>query len=524
VDAAAQAQLREAERLIRAGALERAYTLCTEIHARHPQAAAPHLLVAEICLARKAPTPALRALSKADRFAPPTGRSEAMRAEALFALRRISDAVAAAERAVALDPNDTPTLLRAGATFSSAGKPERALACFRAAASRDPDAAHLPLATQLHVAGAFAEAEVEYRAALDVDRDDPLAWFSITQLRQNALSDRETTELRAALARASNLDDALVLAHAVAKIQEDAGDYEQALATLIGPKHAKRTAVGYSFDAWDQPMFDAAREGPTRSAGEAGATRAIFVIGLPRTGTTLVERILAAHPSVQSVGEVDDFAVAIKGLAPGELRGTYNPETLRAGAAVDAVALGAAYRARLADRGAIAACVVDKMPLNFFYAGLIHRALPDARIICVRRRAGDSCVANFMQFFRSDSIRYFYQFDLADTARYYAAFDALTAHWRSQLPTDRFMELSYERLVADQEGETRRLLDACGLAWDERCLSFHENASAVMTASAAQVRKPLYASSVSRWKRYGAGVKPALDVLQAHGIAIDGPA
>jgi len=149
----------------------------------------------------------------------------------------------------------------------------------------------------------------------------------------------------------------------------------------------------------------------------------------------------------------------------------------------------------------------DKMPLNFFYAGLIHKALPNARIVALRRDPMDSCLSNYRQLFSTAFSYYNYSLDLDDTATYYKAFDKLLAHWRDALPEDRFTEVHYEDIVHAQEKETRRLLSFCDLPWDEACLRFHENAAPVSTASSVQVRQPLYSGSIGRWRKYGDSLK-----------------
>ena len=167
---------------------------------------------------------------------------------------------------------------------------------------------------------------------------------------------------------------------------------------------------------------------------------------------------------------------------------------------------------------------MDKMPLNVLYAGLIHRALPNARIICLRREPMDVCLANYRQLFATGFSYYNYAFDQEDIARYYIGFDALVGHWRRTLPKDRFMDLAYEDMVADQRGQTERLLAFCGLAWEEACLSFHDQAAPVATASSVQVRQPLYATSVGRWRRHGDALAPMRAILNRAGLVDeDGP-
>jgi hypothetical protein len=153
-------------------------------------------------------------------------------------------------------------------------------------------------------------------------------------------------------------------------------------------------------------------------------------------------------------------------------------------------------------------------------AGLIHRALPDARIVCLRRDPMDSCLSNYRQMFAVDAPLHAYAYDLGWTGEYYVLFDRLVAHWRATLPPDRFMEVRYEDVVSDQETQARRLLDFCGLAWDPAVLEFHRNEAGVATASAAQVRQPVHTGSVGRWRRYGAGLQPLEDTLRAGGVEV----
>jgi hypothetical protein len=164
--------------------------------------------------------------------------------------------------------------------------------------------------------------------------------------------------------------------------------------------------------------------------------------------------------------------------------------------------LGRAYLQATADLRGGAACFIDKMPLNFFYCALLIAAVPNARVIAVRRQPGDTVLSNYRQLFATSFSYYNYAYDLADTVHYYGEYNRLLQHWRSQLPRDQFIEVNYESVVADLEGETARLLSFVGMDWQDACLTFHENAAPVATASSVQVRQPLYATSVGRWRRW----------------------
>jgi hypothetical protein len=267
----------------------------------------------------------------------------------------------------------------------------------------------------------------------------------------------------------------------------------------------------------DRAYLAAAR----RCAGQAPPQDApIFVIGMPRTGTTLVDRILSSHPGVESAGELQAMPLAVKQAAGTRSRTVLDPETVAALAQADLGAVGHDYLARAHHhRRDPALRFVDKFPGNFHYVGIIARALPNARIVCLRRHPMDTVLSNFRNLFAITSRYYDYSYDLMDIARYYARFDRLMAFWQQALP-GLVLELSYEDLVADQEGQTRRLLDHCGLAWNAACLDFHRNAAPVSTPSAAQVRRPLYRDALARWKRHEAELAEVAAYFAAEGIVV----
>jgi hypothetical protein len=242
---------------------------------------------------------------------------------------------------------------------------------------------------------------------------------------------------------------------------------------------------------------------------------------MPRTGTTLVDRILSSHPDVGSAGELQAMPLAVKEAAGTSSRVVVDAETIRASLRADALALGERYMERAAPhRPAGKSHFVDKLPANMLYVGHIAQALPRARIVCLRRNPMDTVWSNFKNLFAPGSAYYFYSNDLLDTARYYARFDRLMASWQRRFP-GRVLELQYEALVADQEGETRRLLDHCGLSWDAATLAFHENRAAVATPSAAQVRRPINADAVDRWRVHAEALEPVRQFFASQGIPVD---
>lgn len=441
-----------------------------------------------------------------------------------IALNRHAEALSAAETAAALAPADALSLDTLGVVFSRAGLHARAIGFFDQACALEPanPSFQFNLAASRQFSGDFDGAEAAYAAALDIEPELHRAWSSRVQLRRQTPDRNFAAELEALFPHpSSDPDRALHLGHALAKTYEDLGDPETALRWLLKAKAAKRASLNYD-PAVDSALFQAAARTFVPGTAAAGdpSPAPIFVVGLPRTGTTLVDRILSSHPDVASIGESTAFALLAKRQAATASNLVLDVETLAAADGFDFPSLGADYVDAVVGLAAGAPRFVDKMPLNVLYAGLIHRALPNARIICLRRDPMDACLANFRQLFATAFTYYTYAYDLADTGRYYLGFDRLVAHWRDVLPADRFTEIAYEDLVTDQENQTRRLLAFCDLPWDDRCLSFHENTAPVATASAVQVRQPLYATSIGRWRRYGAGLDPLRAVLDAGGIKV----
>ncbi|MEE4453673.1 tetratricopeptide repeat-containing sulfotransferase family protein [Novosphingobium resinovorum] len=476
----------------------------------------------------------------------PLAEHLAQLARLLVLLRREGDAARAAREALALSgalsgalsPADALTLDTIGCVLARLGDHEASLAPFAGAVAAEPGnlAYRYNLAAASGFTGRVAEARAHYEAILARDPGDARVHYALAILSRQTGQDNHVARLEAALPRAGGPEDALRIRYALAKEMEDIGDAAGALRHLSAANAAHKHAIGYDF-AQDAAIFDAIEalfgealsgEAPSGGMGPASdgapddgdrsGAAPIFVVGMPRTGTTLVDRILSSHPEVEATGELQAMPLAVKQLAGTASRTVIDPDTIAASGRLDPAAIGAAYLARAAHhRRTGKARFTDKLPANFLYAGHIARALPDARIVCLRRNPMDTVWSNYKNLFASQSAYYAYSYDLMDTARYYARFDRLMALWEQRFP-GRVLQLSYEALVADFEGQVRRLLAHCGLAWDEACLSFHANAAAVATPSAAQVRRPINADAVDRWRAHAAALEPARAWLEAQGI------
>lgn len=443
------------------------------------------------------------------------------KARSLIALLRREEAVDAARIAARLSPEGAHTLDTLGVVLSRAGLHADAVPFYESAIRANPDPAnfHYNLGAALQFIGEMDRARSAYEACLQRAPRDTRALSAIVQITRQTEEANEIARLEAAFGETSDdPEDALRIGHALAKAHEDLGHADEALDWLKRGKAAKWASLSYN-PAEDARLFDTAMSLADQPPSQPGHEEAapIFIVGMPRTGTTLVDRILSGHSLVSSAGELADFGVSLKALAKTPSRYVLDTETLAAAARVDPAALGKMYMDRVQATLGLTGRFIDKLPLNAIYTPAILAALPNARIVCLRRHPADTVLSNYRQLFATRFPYYNYAYDLEACARYFVGFDRMIRHFREALPPERFTEVHYENVVADIEGETRKLLDFCGLAFEPACVAFHENKAPVATASAAQVREPLYTRSLARWKRYEAGLAPALDILEAAG-------
>jgi hypothetical protein len=303
------------------------------------------------------------------------------------------------------------------------------------------------------------------------------------------------------------------LAFALGKAYDDVGDHARAFEALLLGNRLKRQQILYDERATlaqfariealiTKEMIGTARTGE-------GTPVPVLIVGMPRSGTTLVEQMLASHPNVFGAGELPDLATLTAGLR--DASGSAYPECV-ATMGRDAVrACGDVYLEGLRRRAPDAACITDKLPANFAHLGFACRAVPNLRIVHVRRDPLDTCLSCFSKLFAQDQLHFAY--DLGELGRYYQGYARLMAHWRKALPPRVMLELHYEELVADPEPHARRLFAHCGLAWDPACLRFHETRRPVRTLSAGQVREPLFLASVGRARPYREWLGPLIEAM-----------
>jgi len=470
--------------------------------------AIPYYLLARIALEHHNYAKSGELFAKARSLVPDSPLYIAGHAEYLITIGHQMDALQLADDAAERHIDDAFTADTIGVVYSRIGLHEKAIPFFERAVELDPAPAnfHYNLGASLQFAGEFARAESAYKASLERQPDSYRAYSALVSLSRQTQEKNYLAKLKDLFdEHQADPDKALHIGHAIAKSLEDLEEYEESFDWLVRAKRGKRAAIGYRSES-DLQLFAAAAETVAKSLTAEDACSAaapIFIVGLPRTGTTLVDRILSSHPDIVSAGELNTFAGLVKARAGSSSNLVLDEETLRNAVDADLADIGHAYIAETKRLARGADRFTDKMPLNFFYVALIHRALPNARIVALRRDSVDSCLSNFRQLFATGFSYYNYSLDIDDTATYYKGFDQLLAVWRQHMPPSRYVEMRYEDIVHDQENQTRKLLEFCELSWNEVCLRFHENTAPVATASSVQVRQPLYTGSIGRWKRYG---------------------
>jgi tetratricopeptide (TPR) repeat protein len=517
---------RAAVAALKRGDNDGARRLCRELIAQRPDHADSHFLLgmAEANQGRL-PT-ALASVQNAARL-----RSSpeylAQLARLLVIARRDADALTAAGQALALQPTDALTLDTIGGVYSRLGAHKAALPCFAQAVAKDPDHAQMRFnyAASLNFTGQFVAAEEQYEAAIALQPRFVKAHSSLSSVRTQTPERNHIDRLEALLANTTDSIDSLHLHYALAKEHEDLKHREAVFYHLDTANRRRKAELGYDI-AFDRAIFDGLKQHFLAEDYFTGAGAAldpdqapIFVLGMPRTGTTLVDRILSSHPDVESVGELQVMQVGLKRLARTTGRFALDPETIAAARRLDPAQLGQLYMDNAAPYRKSARRFIDKLPLNFLYIGYIARALPQAKIICLRRHPLDTVWSNYRHLFATHFSYYSYSYDLLDTAAYYVMFDELMRFWQQLFP-GRVLEVQYETLVEDQEAQTRRLLEHCGLPWDPRCLRFHDNDAAVATPSATQVRQPMYRSALGRWRHYAQYLEPARRYFVERGVTV----
>ena len=446
-------------------------------------------------------------------------------ATVLLDQHKLEEADAADQRALALNADNHDAVNLAGRIAFDRGDLAAALAHYRRALTLKPDLAdaYNNMGNVLKELGQLAEAQDAYLRAIQIDPDIAGVYVNLADSKKFTPDDPHLQTMEALAAKTEGLSkiDRLQLDFALGKAHSDLKDYRRSFKHFLAGNAAKRSTISYDeravFGLFDKIQAVFTREVLTKqSDGGDPSNMPIFVIGMPRSGTTLVEQIIASHPLVHGAGELQTFNDVILGVRGSDGRTLPYPNFVPS---LDAQALrqiGARYVAEVRKLAPTGERVTDKMPSNYYFAGLIHLALPNAKIIHSIRNPVDTCISCFSKLFSAEQN---HTYDLGELGRYYKRYERLMAHWHRVLPAQTILDVRYEDVVADLEGQARRIIAYCGLPWDERCLSFHETDRPVRTASATQVRQPIYKSAVGRWRVYEQQLEPLLTALGIAGSA-----
>ena len=441
---------------------------------------------------------------------------------ALIALGRLEEADAAARHAAQIEPDNPQTWLTIASVATRLMRQEVALEAYERAALLSPQEVRLRL-TIGHVnktLGRRTASEASYQAALAMDPGLAEAWWSLADLKNYSFTDAEVAAMQAALAgdRRSRTNEAQ-LHFSLGKACEQRGRYAEAFAHYAQGNALRRLEAPFEIERFEgrceriRAFFDAGFFAARAGAGDP-SDAPIFIVGLPRSGSTLVEQILASHSQVEGTMELPNILIVTRELDALAPRRDGYPETLSQLSHARLTALGTRYLEQVAPMRRGRARFTDKLPNNFSHLGLIHAMLPRATIIDARRHPMDACFSTFKQYF---AVGQTFSYDLEDLGRYYRCYLALMDHWDAVLP-GKVLHLQYEDLVREPEPGIRRLLEHCRLPFEAACLSFHETKRPVRTASAEQVRQPLYSSAVGHWRHFATELEP---LRRALGNALD---
>jgi tetratricopeptide (TPR) repeat protein len=431
---------------------------------------------------------------------------------ALLEFRRIHEAAESYARALELQPESASMHLSLAAALRLQKRTAEAERHCQAALAIDPNQVDaLSLLGELRAdRGEFSAAQELFQRAIAINPDFPFAYFSIAAHRKMTAGDAAWLKgAEALLAKPQPLRHEINLRYALGKYFDDVGQYENAFgnyrqANDLSKRYGARydaaklsQRVGEIIDSFDAVFLRG------RQCFACDSEIPVFIVGMPRSGTSLTEQILASHPAAFGAGELTFWGSAFAAYEAPGLKS-------RSGAGL-VPGIAADYLERLASLSGGARRVVDKMPANFLYAGLIHAAFPRARIIHMQRHPIDTCLSIYFQnFFNREP----YTNDFENLAHYYGEYLRITDHWRAALPAAALLEIPYEALIADQEGWTRRMLDFIGLSWDSKCLDFHLTNRVVITTSKWQVRQKIHAASAGRWRNYEKFVGPLLRLIE----------
>jgi tetratricopeptide (TPR) repeat protein len=510
--------LLEASRLRDEGQSERAQEICDAILKQEPANIDALRMLARIATDDERYVIAEGLCRKIVKLAPDRASSHEDLGRLLADSGRIPEAVDFIRKAVDLEPGTFANLLMLADVLSMLGRNAEALESYEKCLALEPDepSALLGMGHILRIRGRREAAVAAYKKCAALRPDAGTAYWSLASLKDYRFSDAEMAEMRSRI-DSGDLDpeSEVSFRFAIARAYESVGDFGKAWQEYERGNELKRSMIKYDpvdnetnldkiMNVFTREFFDREIRSEPLSASP------IFILGMPRSGSTLIEQILACHSMVEGAGELPRITMLSVTLGTHRSDGLQYPEVLREMTEVQLAAIGKSYIHQTGPhRHQNMPYFTDKMPANFAHAGFIHLVLPNAKIIDARRDPVDTCVGNFRQLF---ALGKNHSYDLQELGEYYLQYVRMMDHWDEVLP-GRILRVQYEDVVSDLENQVRRILEYCELPWEDACLKFFESDRDVNTASSEQVRQPIYKDAVGYWKNYESHLGELLDVL-----------
>lgn len=510
--------LMDAIRLQREGKRHRADGMYRDILRRDPMNVNATRLLGVSALDSGQHRLAIRLLRNAIKLVPEFFGARLDLARALIEKDDLDEARETLEEAIELEPRLAYPRMLLGNALSKAGKYEQAVTAFEAALALDPmhGGSLSGMGHALKTIGRQDDAIVAYRECIRIHPSAGETYWSLANLKTFRFTDEEISNMEKFVDDKSALEETRVnFNFALGKACEDEGDFERGFEYYSHGNSIRRENERYD-PVTTEVMHDRIMEtiSPDLLKKNAAAgnpdSAPIFIVGLPRSGSTLIEQILASHEQVEGTHELPDLPRIIMEINKQRPHGESYPEALKYFSADELTQLGSQYLESTLRHRTGMPFFTDKMPNNFPSVGLLQLILPNARIVNARRHPLDSCMGSFKQlFFKGQAFTY----DLIEIGEYYLEYQRVMEHWHELLP-GKILDVQYEEMVMDQETQTRRLIDFCGLPWDDGCLKFYETDRAVNTASSEQVRQPIYSKSLNSWRRFEKQLQPLIEVLE----------
>jgi cytochrome c-type biogenesis protein CcmH/NrfG len=521
-----QALLRSGFQALTRGQTQQAGEYCRQALGMQPDLVEGHFLVGLVALEMRDRRTALSAFGSVTRLQPDHAAAWAQLAKLFIGDGQLNRADAALDAVARADPSDPMVCDLVGTIYTRMGEHDSAQSWYGKAIEARPD--HPPYllnyANNLVYHGETDAAVGVLRHIIAIDENNPQAHWVLASA-QKARDRDHVEQMRGLLASHKQHPRLEAFYHyAIGKELEDLQAWDEAFEAFHRGASVRRETVEYD-EAAEVEMFAFLEERFTADWVDDGSRgnpsgAPIFVLGQPRTGTTLIERIITSHSQVHSAGELQQFGLAVRRLAEHMDPRRFSKQLFEAALRLDCAKVGTVYMESTKRVQGDTPHFVDKLPQNYFYVPMILKALPNSKIVHLTRDPMDACFASYKQLFAD---AYLHSYDLEEMARHHVRYRRLMDTWRERFP-GRFLDISYEETVSDLEPNARRLIEFLGLPWEDACLRFHEQKQAVSTASAVQVREPVHTRSIGRWRKYEKQLQPMRIVLEQHGLEIRGQA